>query len=207
MMESWVVWLCELGPYAPLIIFGLLIVTGFSLPVSEDLLLLASGALASTLLPHLTVQLFFAAFLGSYFSDCIAFGLGRLFGEKLHQVKSAKQMNRLSSFYKKYGILTLFVGRLIPFGFRNGIFMCAGAGSMRFRTFLISDGIACLGFSGLLFFLAYSAGKNYEALASSVHQASLAVGLVVLACVAALTVYFITKKKRAHQTEVNQISP
>lgn len=205
-MESWVVWLCELGPYAPLLIFGLLIVTGFSLPVSEDLILLASGALASTLLPHLAVQLFLAAFLGSYFSDCIAFGLGRFFGGKFQRAKSEKQMGRLSSFYKKYGILTLFVGRLIPFGFRNGIFMTAGAGKMHFRTFLISDGIACLVFSGLLFFLAYSAGKNYESLAQSVQQASLGLGLFVLLCIGALAIYLVTKRKKK-QPQTNQSAP
>jgi membrane protein DedA with SNARE-associated domain len=196
-MESLFTWLCDVGPYAPLIIFALLVVTGFSLPVSEDLLLLASGALASTLLPEYTVELFCAAFFGSFISDCIAYGLGRMVGDKIYQMKAQEKMVRLATFYKKYGVLTLFVGRLIPFGIRNGIFMTAGAAKMQFYKFLISDGIACLGFSACLFYLAYSCGKNYEALAGSVHETSVLIGIVVLVTIAlGSLIYFLVKRRK-----------
>ena len=198
-MESLLSWLTELGPHAPLIIFALLMVTGFSLPVSEDLILLASGILASTILPEYVVQLFLAAYLGSFLSDCIAFGLGRLFGEKINTLKTDGKMQRLARFYEKYGFWTLFVGRCIPFGVRNGIFMTAGAGKMKFRTFLISDGLACLGFSGLLFFLAYSAGTHYDSLVATVQQTSFVVGLVFLAFIGSISLYLLTKRKKARQ--------
>jgi len=192
-MESLFTWLSEVGPYAPLIIFALLVVTGFSLPVSEDLLLLASGALASTILPEYTVELFCAAFFGSFISDCIAYGLGRMVGDKIYQMKAPEKMLRLASFYKKYGVLTLFVGRLIPFGIRNGIFMTAGAAKMQFYKFLLADGIACLGFSALLFYLAYSCGKNYESISDSINL----VGLFVLVSIAlGALFYFWAKRKK-----------
>lgn len=193
-MESLLVWLVELGPHAPLIIFALLVITGFSLPLSEDLLLLASGALASTILPEYTVQLFCAAFFGSFISDCIAYGLGRMVGDKIYQMKAAGKMHRLAAFYKKYGVLTLFVGRCIPFGIRNGVFMTAGAAKMQFYKFVITDGISCLGFSSLLFYLAYSCGKNYDALATNVHQTSVLVGVVALiGALGALAFYYVKK--------------
>jgi membrane protein DedA with SNARE-associated domain len=194
-MESLLLWLVELGPHAPLIIFALLVVTGFSLPVSEDLLVLASGALASTILPGYTVQLFCAAFFGSFISDCIAYGLGRMVGDKIYQMKAATKMHRLAAFYKKYGVLTLFVGRCIPFGIRNGIFMTAGAAKMQFYKFLITDAISCLGFSALLFYLAYSCGKNYDALAASWHQTSVLVGIAALVCVLICAAFYIIKKR------------
>ncbi len=197
-MEALLVWLCELGALAPLIIFALLVITGFSLPISEDLLLLASGALASTILPEYTIELFCAAFLGSFLSDCIAYGLGRFVGDKIYQMKAQTKIARLAAFYKKYGVLTLFVGRCIPFGIRNGIFMSAGAAKMKFYKFLITDGIACFIFSALLFYLAYSCGKNYEALAASVHQTSILVGVVTLVSVAiGATVYYFVRPKKA----------
>lgn len=194
-MESLLVWLCELGPHAPLIIFALLVITGFSLPISEDLLLLASGALASTILPEYTLELFCAAFFGSFISDCIAYGLGRMVGDKIYQMKAANKMHRLAAFYKKYGVLTLFVGRCIPFGIRNGIFMTAGAAKMRFYTFLLTDAISCFGFSALLFYLSYSCGKNYDALAASVHQTSVLVGLGVLACLLVAGAWYFIKRR------------
>ena len=197
-MESLLVWLSEHGPLAPLIIFGLLVVTGFSLPISEDLILLVSGVLASTILPEYTIYLFCAAFFGSFVSDCIAYGLGRFVGERMYQMKTSEKMRRLSLFYKKYGILTLFVGRFIPFGFRNGIFMTAGAAKMRFYKFLLTDGVACFGFSALLFYLAYSCGQNYEALAASVHQTSVLVGIALLGVIAvSFSMYYLVKRRKA----------
>lgn len=200
-MESLLVWLVELGPHAPLIIFALLVITGFSLPVSEDLLLLASGALASTILPEYAVQLFCAAFFGSFISDCIAYGLGRMVGDKIYQMKAANKMHQLAAFYKKYGVLTLFVGRCIPFGIRNGIFMTAGAAKMRFYKFVITDGVSCFGFSSLLFYLAYSCGKNYDALAASVHQTSVLVGIAVLASALIIGVLYYLRKRRQSELE------
>ncbi len=200
-MESLLSWLHEVGPHAPWIIFALLVVTGFSLPVSEDVLLLASGVLASTILPEYTVELFCAAYFGSFIADCIAFGLGRMVGDRINQLKSQDKIQRVRMFYKKYGVLTLFVGRLIPFGIRNAIFMTAGAAKMRFYKFLISDGIACLGFSSLLFYLAYSCGKNYESLSTSVHQTSAFVGATILLLVAiGALVYYLKKRKKVAAT-------
>ena len=199
-MESLLLWLCEHGQNAPLIIFGLLIVTGFSLPVSEDLILISSGVLASTILPEYTLQLFCAAYFGSFISDCIAYGLGRMVGDKAYKMKTASKMHRMAAFYKKYGVLTLFVGRCIPFGIRNGIFMTAGAAKMKFYKFFISDGIACFIFSATLFYLAYSCGKNYEALAASVHQTGVLVGICLLVCLLlAGSYYFIAKRKKPIQ--------
>lgn len=178
-MEQVIQWLFENAEFAPMIIFGLLMIAGFSFPVSEDLLLIVSGVLASTVIPERMLQLFLAAFLGSFFSDGIAFGMGRLFGAKVYATKwfSVAKREKLETFYKKYGVLTLVIGRCIPFGFRNGIFMSAGAGNMPFGKFVISDGIACFLFSLALFSIAYACGKNYEGLASSLHY----VGIGVLA--------------------------
>lgn len=198
-MESLLVWLYELGPYAPLIIFAGLVITGFSLPVSEDLLIIASGVLASTVLGHYSVELFIACLFGSFLADCIAYLIGRLFGAKFASKKEEK-MQKLTAFYQKYGFWTLFVGRLIPFGIRNGIFMTAGASKMPFQKFALSDGLACCGFSSLLFFLAYSCGKNYELLLSYVQQTSYVVGIIALACIAAGVIYLLNRKKKAKTT-------
>ncbi|MBS0633887.1 MAG: DedA family protein [Verrucomicrobia bacterium] len=195
-MEPLLQWLCDVGPAAPLIIFALLVITGFSLPVSEDLLLIASGVLASTVLPEYTLQLFLAAFFGSFISDCIAYGLGRIVGDKIYQMKAAQKMHRLASFYKKYGVLTLVVGRCIPFGIRNGVFMTAGAAKMQFYKFFIADAIACFGFSSLLFYLAYTCGKNYEALAASVHETGVLVGLGVLVALIGVGCYYFFVKRQ-----------
>lgn len=181
-MESLLLWLCEHAELAPLMIFGMLVIAGFSLPISEDVLLIISGVLASTVMPERTAELFTAALLGSYVSDWIAYGLGRFFGDKIYAMKWFANTKRedLQAFYEKYGFWTLMVGRCIPFGLRNGIFMSAGAGRMPFGRFLLIDGIACLLFSTCLFYLAYVCGRNYEVLYAYVYQVSIVILLLTI---------------------------
>lgn len=198
-MESVVIWLCEHAEHAPLLIFWLLVLAGFSLPLSEDILVIASGVLASTVIPERTVVLFLAALLGSFVSDIIAYAIGRFFRERIHGMKWFKSrqntVDKVKVFYKKYGIWALVIGRCIPFGFRNGIFMTAGAAKMRFATFFISDAISCTLFSGTLFFLAYSFGANFELLYTYVFQAGLIVAALVALAIGGYSIVSWRKRK------------
>ena len=192
-MESILIWLSQNSEHAPLIIFSLLVIAGFSLPISEDLLLLTSGMLASTVIPEKTLALFLAVFFGSLASDVIAYALGRSFGDKIYGKKwfslaGRRRIDKLKAFYKKHGVWTLVLGRCIPFGVRNGIFMIAGVAKMRFATFLLSDTIACFVFSATLFFLAYSFASHFDLVCDYVYQGSLVLG-VVTALVVAIIVY------------------
>lgn len=197
-MESIVQWLTLHAEIAPLIIFGLLLLAGFSFPISEDLLVIASGVLASTVMPEKMEILFIAVFLGSYLSDWVAYGIGRFFGDKLPEIRPFKnylqppKMAKLKLFFKRWGIWTMVLGRCIPFGFRNGIFMTAGMGKMHFGKFLISDGIACLGFSAFLFFSALEFSQHAEYIHSLFHRTSTVVflTLAVLFLVWATYAYF-----------------
>lgn len=202
MIETTLEWLTFHQELAHYIIFVLLVLTGICVPISEDALLIASGVLASTVIPEHTLQLFMSAFLGCYVSDCIAYAIGRHFGGKLTKSKwmfalSESRMRKLKLFYGKYGFLALFIGRFIPFGVRNGIFMTAGAGKMAFSRFALTDGISCLIFSSIVFFASYSCAKNYGAVQSFMHRSGIVVFLgALLIAVIALVIYFFTKKKK-----------
>lgn len=154
--------------YAHWIILGALLLAGFNIPISEDLMIITSAILASTIVPENTYKLFICLFLGCYVSDWIAYWLGRVLGPKLWQIKwFAKMMPEssyanLTQFYSKYGFFVLLIGRFIPFGIRNGLFITAGMMRMHFGKFLLSDGIACLISNLTLFSIVYSLGKNYE---------------------------------------------
>lgn len=198
-MESVLMWLTEHAEHAPLMIFWLLVLAGFSLPFSEDVLVIASGFLASCVIPERTPALFMAALFGSLIADIIAFIIGRFFGSRIYNMKwfRSKQqgVDKLNAFYKKHGRWALFVGRCIPFGFRNGIFMSLGAAKMATTTFILCDSIACLAFCGLLFFLAYCFGAHVDVLYTYVHQTGLIIGGVVIC---ALIIYaVVSRRKRA----------
>jgi membrane-associated protein len=144
---------------APLLIFGLLLLAGFNLPVSEDGMLFLSAYLAKDH-PHLLLWFFAGVFAGAYFSDLISYWVGRILGGKLLKSRfapkslSTKNLDKINGFYNKYGMVTLIVGRFIPFGVRNLLFMSAGLSRMKFAKFAFSDFVACL-ISNIIYFTLY----------------------------------------------------
>lgn len=152
--------------YAPFIIFGLLLLAGFNLPVSEDLMSF-TAALLSVKNPEYMTQLVIGLLLGAYLSDIICYAImGRFLGTKIRKYKffqkmvSDEQINKVSEYYKKYGVLTLIVGRFIPFGVRNALFFTAGLSKMNAVKFCIGDLIATLISSGTYFYLYYTYGDQ-----------------------------------------------
>ena len=170
MMDTVIQFLFEHAHHAHWIIFGALMLAGLNVPISEDFMIILSAVLAATVVPENTSLLFTFVFLGCYLSDWVCYWIGRKLGLKLWDIKwfaktvDKKRLDSIHNYYEKYGFLTLLVGRFIPFGVRNCLFLSAGVGKMHFGKFLISDGIACIISNSTLFTLAYYTGKNYEAL-------------------------------------------
>lgn len=169
-MESIIQFIFENAVHAHWIVFSLLMLAGLNVPISEDLMIIFSAVIAATLVPENTYKLFLGVFLGCYLSDWVCYWIGRKFGPKLWNYRwfaktfDRKRIDQITAYYAKYGFLTLLIGRFIPFGVRNGLFLTAGLGKMPFNRFLLSDGIACLLSNTTLFCLAYMVGKNYELL-------------------------------------------
>ena len=145
--------------YAHYIIFGTLLLAGLNIPISEDAMIFISALLASKhpdYLPHL----FIGVYLGAYFSDLICYSLGRFLGPKLFEIRffakmvSTERIDKISAYYQNYGVITLIIGRFIPFGVRNALFLTAGLGKMNFIKFALSDLLACT-ISTVSFFTLY----------------------------------------------------
>ena len=80
-METFIQFIQDNGAHAHYIIFSLLLLAGFNIPVSEDGMLFIS-ALIATKFPQNFYPLFFGVFLGAYFSDLICYGVGRKLGQR-----------------------------------------------------------------------------------------------------------------------------
>ncbi len=169
-MTAWLDWIIQHGEQAHWLIFAGAILAGLSIPVSIDLLVMASGILAATVVPHHTIHLFLAIFLGCYCSAAIAYWIGRLGGKKLlkfawfAKILTPERLKKIQQFYQKHGLITLILGRFIPFGVRNGIFLTIGASSFSFLKFLLWDLLAVFIWSTSCFYLFYKVGENYEVL-------------------------------------------
>jgi len=158
-MDEFILFVQQNIHIAPYAIFGLLLLAGFNLPVSEDLMIFISATLAAKY-PEQLIPLFIGVYMGVYGSDVICFYMGRIFGPHIFKIKFfAKMMNPqkvewFKTNIEKYGILALIIGRFIPFGVRNGIFLTSGITGVKPIKFCIYDLIAAT-ISTSVFFTAY----------------------------------------------------
>lgn len=149
-------------------IFCAIILAGMNIPISTDALIIISAVLAATLVPENTFILFFAVFFGCVFSAWIAYWIGRVLGTKICKMKwfakllHPKRMQKIKTFYDKHGFLTLLIGRFIPFGIRNCIFMSTGMSKLHFGKFVLRDFIACFIWCAVSFSIFFSLGQNWD---------------------------------------------
>ncbi|MGY6274214.1 DedA family protein [Methylomonas sp. MgM2] len=182
--------------YAPYLIFGLLLLAGFNIPIPEDGMLFVSALLASRN-PEYLPQLFAGVYLGAYLSDLICYGLGRIVGPKLLKIKffagiaKPERIKKIHDYYERYGVVTLIFGRFIPFGVRNGLFLTAGFGRMSWVKFALSDLLACTISSVTYFTLYYRYGAS---VIDFVKEANTVIFIAALTIVGFL--YFRKRKTR-----------
>lgn len=160
--------LFDFAPHVHYVSFALLVLAGFNLPISEDIIFIISASIAATIIPEHTFKIAAGCVLGAYTSDIISYCLGR-FGIKfiLEYKKLAKfypldKIRKIEYYYQSHGAKTLFFGRFIPFGVRNVIFLTSGLAKMKIYKFLLIDLLALSITSTILFSIGYILGSNYE---------------------------------------------
>jgi membrane-associated protein len=198
-MESIFAYICEQAHHAHWILFLLLLLAGFNVPLSEDVILLTGGALASTCISDHTMRMYLWLYFGCWISAWEAFWIGRLLGPKLYtwrwfsRVITPKRIQRLHHYYEKFGIFTFILGRFIPGGVRNALFITSGLGGMRFSTFILRDGLACLLSSSLIFYIGYKFGENHQLIIHYFRRYELIVGLLLFSALTLILVIFWKK--------------
>lgn len=192
--------------FAHYFVFLLFMLAGINFPISEDLLIIFSGVLASTVVPENWLKLFLAVFLGAFLSDWIPYWIGRKWGGHIWKLKwfcrlvNSERFRTIQESYMRFGALTLFLGRFIPFGVRNCLFAVAGMSNMPFMKFVIVDGLACFTSNTTLFVLAYFCGKNYEVLSEQLRWVNL--GIFFLFLVALITFFCYKKILRSSSNKI-----
>lgn len=170
MMNFFVQFLSEHASHAHWFIFLGLLLAGCNIPISIDLLVIISALIASQFLPENLWLLYGTLFVGCSLSAWISYCLGKTLGNKLKDwrifkpILSEKKLSSMQNFYQKYGIWTFIIGRFIPFGIRNALFMTSGMSKMPFLRFITLDSIACFIWLSLSFSLFFQLGQNFETL-------------------------------------------
>jgi membrane protein DedA with SNARE-associated domain len=128
--------------------FFILLLCGLGLPVPEDIILIAAGALG-VLDERPWIEVSLVMYAGVMGGDSMIFVAGRFFGAKLRAAPwfqrifpSAKQ-EKVEALFVKHGSTGMFLGRFLP-GLRAPIFFTAGSMRVSYWKFLFFDGFAAL---------------------------------------------------------------
>lgn len=167
-MENIIDLLYQMAPYAHFISFGILMLSGLSLPISEDVVIIVAGSIAATIIPENKVIIFIGCYAGALISDWIPYSLGRFFGPSIFKISLFQKLlpehkiKKIEKYFEKYHAKTLFLGRFIPFGVRNVLFFTTGLVQTRFIKFLTVDVCALTITSLIQFTIGYTLGENYK---------------------------------------------
>jgi len=191
--------LCDYAHIAPWIILGVLLLGGLNFPISEDLVLILSGATASLCMPEYTFWLYGWTYAACCLASWETYWIGRLLGPKLYDFRwfrrflDEKRISRLHHYYEKYGILVFIVGRFCPGGVRNALFLSSGLGKMPFGRYVLRDGFGALCSTACLFYLGYSFGINYPTVIHFIKTYDIALLIIILLII--ILLYFFTVYK------------
>jgi len=143
--------LLEYFQASPLTIWGpflVLLLCGIGLPLPEDIVLMAAGALGF-MEGRSWVEVSFLMYLGVMIGDSTIFIAGRYWGGRLRAARwfqryfSEVKQAKVELSFARYHSMVLFVGRFLP-GLRTPIFFTAGSMKVPYWKFLIFDGTAAL---------------------------------------------------------------
>lgn len=145
-------------------VFGLLAASGVGAPVSEELVLLAGGLLASK--GSLSLPAMMAvAYLGLLVGDSLLYRIGRSLGTRalksprLKSVLTPSRVERVQGHFRQRGALTIAVARFTP-GLRAPTFLIAGMSGLPYRSFLLADALAATVNTAVLTYLGFRFGSS-----------------------------------------------
>ena len=136
------------GPFAYLLVFGVLLLCGLGLPIPEDITLFAAGLMSYYKVTHVYVATA-VCMIGVLLGDTIIFTIGHKYGRSIaskgffKNVLSEERLNKVSKKFNQDGNFIIFWARFMP-GLRAPIFFSAGTLHLPYRVFLFYDGTASL---------------------------------------------------------------
>ena len=176
------------------VIFGVLVACGLGIPLPEDISLVTGGFLAYLDAANLYIMMA-VGFVGILVGDTLIFSAGRRIGTQVGRgghgffarIVTPEKRRRVEELFGRHGEKIVMIARFLP-GVRAVTYFTAGSARMKYRRFILFDGIAALASAPIFVFLGYHFGDELEALIRAVRRGESAV-IIVLAVVALLFLY------------------
>ena len=171
-----------------LAVFLVLLVSGFGIPIPEDISLVAGGIIAG--LGYADVRVMCAVGLaGVLVGDSVMFLIGHHLGVRAMRLRwvahllTPRRYARVQEKFERFGNRLMFVARFLP-GLRTAVFLTAGmTHRVSFLRFLVLDGLAALISVPAWVYLGYYGAENRAWLLAWVERGH---GLITIAVIATI---------------------
>ena len=191
------------GPAPYLLVFTVLLLCGFGMPLPEDISLFAGGMLAyygRADIYLMTVVAFFGIMIG----DTIIFFFGKRVGPALlerrlfRKILHAERLAFVKEHFHAHGNKVIFGARFMP-GLRTPVFFTAGTLHLPAGVFLFYDGLAALISVPAITFAVFYFGGHVEQVLRTVRNVEHGIIGAVLAVVAFVAVKVWLSKRSARR--------
>jgi membrane protein DedA with SNARE-associated domain len=164
---------------AYVVVFTVLLLCGFGLPLPEDVVLVTGGVLAWLASPlevatfrgmfHDTglLTMIAAGLAGILAGDSVIFVAGRKFGARVAEIRplrriiTPQKMEQVEKLIRRRGNVVVMVARFLP-GLRAPTYFTVGHARLPYWEFLLFDGVAALISAPLWVCLGFYFGSNIE---------------------------------------------
>ncbi len=178
-----------------------LVLTGFGLPIPEEVPIVAAGIASSvgTLNPWWA---FLSCVIGAVAGDSVIYAIGYHFGHSLvyrhprfAQLLHAEREVKIEQMIRKHEFKVLFLSRFMV-GVRAPVYLAAGILRIPFLRFLVIDIICATAVVGLFFGLSYAYGDRLTRL---IRQSEIGLTVVLVVAAVAVAGYFFWRRRRRLQ--------
>ncbi|MHB1094699.1 MAG: DedA family protein [Gemmatimonadaceae bacterium] len=133
-----------------------------------------------------------AIVIGSVLGSLVIYAVSRRFGAdwmhaQLRRLHLLNAEEKLEGLYAHYGLAALFVSRFVP-GLRAVVSPMAGALRVPVLRYLAVIAVACTIWYGLIIWVAFRVGADWETVKTSLHVVGLRVGIIAAVMIAVLAV-------------------
>ncbi len=187
------------------LIYAALVGAGFGLPISEDTVILATGAMAERgVVP--TYWALIICYLGVLSGDFVVFNIGRHLGPRMlknrlfQRLLPESRRERTEAMFARRGPFAVFVSRFL-IGFRMPGFATAGLLGMSPWRFLFWDALGALITAPLVFGLGYTFSNRLDDIQEGIGAATDWVLVLVLVGVVITFVVWHARRRRDKHEE------
>lgn len=133
-----------------------------------------------------------AIVVGSVLGSLVVYAVARRFGAiwmhaRLRRLHLLNAEEKLEGLYAHYGLAALFVSRFVP-GLRAVVSPMAGALRVPLVRYTAVIAVACTLWYGLIIWLAFRVGADWETVKASLHIVGLRVSIIAVVLIALLAV-------------------